>query len=464
LNILLGLIKLAKDRTAVLHATMPMNPQRYILPSLLIVLFFLPGVTRAEESPYLRRAEAGIRQHRMGELIIRVNDAGGHPLKGARVAVELLRHQFLFGCNIFQWGRLKNRRDEEIYRERFADLFNYATLPFYWRDYERERGHPLYESRMKIVEWCKGHGITPKGHPLFWNNPAGVPWWLPQDREEVRRLSMERIEDCVSRFKGLIDLWDVVNEATDPFRVEDEYPGRNMLSEVLRLNGVLKTVEESLEAARLANPAATLLINDYRTGRRYQELLSKLSRNRRPPFDAIGIQTHMHDAVLPDERVWQIAETFARFGVPLHFTETTIVSGRRVNRTGRWGPSVPDLEAKQAQDAARFYTLLFGHPAVEAITWWDFTDRNAWLGAPAGFLRNDLTPKPIYFALRELIKKEWWTSAYLETDSAGTVRIRGFYGWYHILVQKSGTAAAKFVFHDRRARETELEMRIEGRK
>jgi GH35 family endo-1,4-beta-xylanase len=428
-----------------------------------ITLFILQGTALSQEDSYLRRAEAGIRQHRMGDLIIRVTDAGGRPLAGARVDVEMLRHQFLFGCNIFMWGRLGNKRDEELYRRRFADLFNYATLPFYWRDYEPERGHPLHRSRMKIAEWCKEHGITTKGHPLFWNHPGVVPKWLPQDVEKVRQLSTQRIGDCVSRFKGLIDIWDVVNEAADPFRFGDEEGSKNMLSGLLRSTGVFQTVEESFAAARLANPDAILLINDYRTDLRYQNLLGRASQNKGPLFDAIGIQSHMHGGILSDKKIWDTAEAFAHFGVPLHFTETTIVSGRPVERTAKWGPSVPDLEARQAPDAVRFYTLLFGHPSVEAITWWDFTDRGAWQGAPAGFLRNDLTSKPVYFALRNLIKNEWWTNTSLEADSEGIVRIRAFYGQYHITAKKDRNTTAKFIFHDRRSRETKLEIKIEGR-
>ena len=44
----------------------------------------------------------------------------------------------------------------------------------------------------------------------------------------------------------------------------------------------------------------------------------------------------------------------------------------------------------------KFYTALFAHPAVQAITWWDFSDLGAWLGAPAGWLRRDMSPKPVY--------------------------------------------------------------------
>ena len=45
---------------------------------------------------------------------------------------------------------------------------------------------------------------------------------------------------------------------------------------------------------------------------------------------------------------------------------------------------------------------------MKSITWWDFTD-GGWLGAPAGLLRSDQSPKPAYETLRRLVKDELWT-------------------------------------------------------
>ena len=55
--------------------------------------------------------------------------------------------------------------------------------------------------------------------------------------------------------------------------------------------------------------------------------------------------------------------------------------------------------------------MLFSHPAVAAVTWWDFTDQDAWQQAPAGLVRDDMSPKPAYEQLRSLIKGKWWTKA-----------------------------------------------------
>jgi len=125
-------------------------------------------------------------------------------------------------------------------------------------------------------------------------------------------------------------------------------------------------------------------------------------------------------------------------GKPLHFTETTILSGERKKQI-RWHgppykdwPTTPEGEKRQAEQVAEFYTVLFSHPAVEAITWWDFSDR-AWLGAPAGLVRKDMSPKPAYDRPMKLIKGKWWTAEQqLRTDSAGRVNFRGFLGDYEV--------------------------------
>jgi GH35 family endo-1,4-beta-xylanase len=104
----------------------------------------------------------------------------------------------------------------------------------------------------------------------------------------------------------------------------------------------------------------------------------------------------MHDHTWPLRRVWDHCETYAKLGAPLHFTETTVVSGPRRGPGESWGPTTSELEAKQADYVAKLYTTLFAHPAVQGLTWWDFSDKGAWQGAAAGFLREDMSPKPVY--------------------------------------------------------------------
>jgi hypothetical protein len=92
----------------------------------------------------------------------------------------------------------------------------------------------------------------------------------------------------------------------------------------------------------------------------------------------------------------------------------------------------------------KLYTVLFSHPAVEAITWWDFMD-GGWQKAPAGLLRADLSPKPAYQRLMKLVRDQWWTRLSLKTDREGKCTFEGFLGDYDVTVQnRKSTAAGTF--------------------
>lgn len=382
-------------------------------------------------------ADARIERHRKADAIVTVRDAAGKPVAGATVRLEQTRHAFLFGCNIFLWGKAGDTPTETAYRTRFADVFNYATLPFYWPMYEPRRGQPIHEATEQVARWCQAQGLICKGHPLAWN--FAEPGWLPDDGPQIYQLQLARIDDCVARFQGLIDRWDVVNEATHFDR--DEFKKRApKLTAMWAEAGQAEFTRNCFRHARKANPQATLLINDYRTDAAYQRLIERLVDDQgKRLYDVIGIQSHQHGGTWDNPKLWAVCEQFARFGVPLHFTETTILSGERGwerSQGGKSWPSTPEGEAEQAREVVRFYTMLYSHPAVEAITWWDFSDRGAWQQAPAGFLRKDMSPKPAYEALHQLIKEKWWTNATATTDQQGRCRLRGTLGEYRLTVQR----------------------------
>jgi GH35 family endo-1,4-beta-xylanase len=389
----------------------------------------------ADDAQLLKDAAGRIEAQRKADMTVVVLDPAGKAVPSASVQVEQTRHAFLFGCNIFMWGRLRNPAIEAAYRDRFADVFNFATIGFYWPMYESKQGKPNHAYAEDVAHWCREHGITPKGHPLAWN--FADPRWLPDEPEQVRTLQMARIDDCVGRFQGLIDVWDVVNEAThferDEFRKTAPKMSR-MWAHVGREAFVL----EAFRHARGANSHGTFLLNDYRVDEPFAELIQRLidQSNGERPFTTIGIQSHMHGGTWSNTKIWTVCERFARFGVPLHFTEMTILSGdRRNERQGKPWPSTPAGEKYQADEVERFYTMLFSHPALAAITWWDFSDLGAWKDAPAGFLRRDLSPKPSYERLHSLIKERWWTKASLTANDRGEATTRAFLGEYRVTVK-----------------------------
>jgi hypothetical protein len=72
-----------------------------------------------------------------------------------------------------------------------------------------------------------------------------------------------------------------------------------------------------------------------------------------------------------------------------------------VQATQKW----PWNETIQADWIEQFYTLCYAHPAVEAITWWDFAERGHFW-PHGGFLRPDMHPKESYQRLLKL-RKSW---------------------------------------------------------
>jgi GH35 family endo-1,4-beta-xylanase len=223
--------------------------------------------------------------------------------------------------------------------------------------------------------------------------------------------------------------------------------------------GAVPYVTEHLQVARAANPQATLLVNDYRTDPACYKILNNLRGNGKLLFDTIGIQSHMHGGAWPLQKVWDICDTYSKLGLPLHFTESTILSGPRKGPGENWGETTAEGEARQAELTVKFYTALFAHPAVQAITWWDFSDLGAWQGAAAGWLRRDMSPKPVYERLLSLIKGEWWTNTEATTDTRGEVKARAFYGTHRVTAQlPSGQSMTKEV-HWQRGQQNRFELR-----
>jgi len=385
------------------------------------------------EERILGQADARIEKYRKGDAALKLIDPDGKPIPaGTTVSIEQTRHKFLFGANIYKFDDCRTPEENAAYKQRFRELWNFATVRFYWVSYEITEGKLEFEDRLKIARWCIENGITPKGHPLFWSEcqPA---WVHKKDPDKAEELAFSRVGREVSDFRGVIDIWDVLNEPSKGIEQARQLNAITALR-IYERYGKVEVVKRAFELARKANPKATLILNDHPYPlddpnivlTRFEKIVAECL-DQKVPIDGIGIQTHMvlKRREWPVERTWEILEQFAKFGKPLHFTELTIISGWHSN------------EERQAELAAQFYTILFSHPSVEAITWWDFTEQkyHGAIRAPgAGLIREDMTPKPAFHALKRLIKGQWWTRANATVIAPSEVRFRGFFGQYKATV------------------------------
>ena len=141
------------------------------------------------------------------------------PVQHVRVQAEQVDHDFNFGANLFMLDEFNTPEQNAHYRDTFRQVFNAATLPFYWCDLEPEQGKPRFAADSPRVyrrpapdlclEYCEANGIRPKAHCL--NYDVWTPLWVPQEVGAVKRL-LATIPGCAKtgrprRFSGNGTTW-----------------------------------------------------------------------------------------------------------------------------------------------------------------------------------------------------------------------------------------------------------------
>jgi endo-1,4-beta-xylanase len=388
--------------------------------------------------------DLAIKQNRTARVTVSLSYQG-KPLANQEVRVEQKKHKFLFGST---WGEGaiamangeisdEEKEQVELRNAQYLRLFNLATMPFYWGGFEPVRGQPQTQRILNAARWYKSQGCLVKGHPLCWHTVT-ANWLMELSNREILEAQVARIRRDVCDFAGVIDTWDVVNEAVI-MPIFDKYD--NGITRLCKEMGRINLIRTMFETARAANPGVTLLLNDFDLSAAY-DILVEGCLEAGIQIDVIGIQTHMHQGYMGVEKTQRVLEHFEQFHLPIHFTETTIVSGQLMPpeivdlndyKVTEW-PSTPEGEDRQAREVVLHYKTLLAHPLVQAISWWDFVD-GGWLHAPAGLLREDFSAKPAYEELVKLVKDEWWLPpTTMTTTETGQLSFTGFLGDYELSI------------------------------
>ena len=395
------------------------------------------------------RAKTGIELYRKGDARIRFETADGAPLpEDITVEARQTNHEFRFGANLFMLDEFETPEKNAVYREKFPEVFNLATVPFYWRDLEPEQGKPRFAADSPrvyrrpapdlCVDYCREKGIEPKCHCL--NYDTFLPDWLREaDVEEVKRALSKRFAEIAERYAASIPSFEVTNETLQdhcrsPFFFEDDF------------------VEWSFRTADRYFPANRLVINDYNVWtpsirhRRssYHMQIERLLSKGVSHLDSIGMQFHsffpqekepeMAGQRYDPESLYRLMDCYADFGIPEQITEMTIPA---------YSASAED-EDIQAELIKNVYTTFFSHPAMEAVIYWNVVDGYAYRAEPGdmsagenvyhgALLRFDMSEKPAWKTLKRLIREEWHTETSVKAVN-GEAAFRGFYGDYDVTV------------------------------
>ncbi|HCR92189.1 MAG TPA: hypothetical protein DIW50_17420 [Prolixibacteraceae bacterium] len=417
---------------------------------IICLLLFFTGRTIAQEAIYDQlwndpkvneRIENDIEKYRKGNAIIEIIGKDKKPVSNAEVTIRQESHEFLFGCNLFALGQLKTPELNQKYETSFINLFNSATVPFYWGDLEPQQGKPKFKegsstvwrrpSPDQLVKWCREHNIMPKGHALMYAKNMFMPDWTEQNNPEAfLRQGHKHIAGIAKRYGGTFPIWDVANEEIPRIRHLDQWH---------------KVPDDYLEwcfreAESLFPKNVKMLYNDgteevHKNIIEYTALFTRLI-NQKIKVDGMGIQFHIYNRpamiegkLYPPNELFSVYDQLSEMKLPLYITEITI-PGKDENGAALQGKIVENL-----------YRLWFSTPYMAGITWWNLGDGTAFEEenkAMGGLIDEEMNPKPAYQALDKLINHEWKTNGVFNTNSNGKVSFRGFHGKYKVCVSANG--------------------------
>ena len=424
------------------------------------------------------RIETGIEMNRKDWANIKfVNEDGKATQWDGTIQIKQTTHDFLFGANIFMLDGYEDDEKNEKYKDAFRNLLNYATVPFYWKSLEPEKGNVRFSKDSRhihrrpapdiCVEFCKKNNITMKGHPIMWDvNGHGIPSWLPQEEDSREYYIEKRTQEIGERYRDDITHWDVVNETNSRGNRVDPYSPKYV---PIPDDYAIKTFQMAEKYFRSYNHFTynftTGIWSDYAEEYGLEYILSENLILKDAKVDAIGFQCHIvrsreWNQILNGEfmtplYMMKFLDLFAQLNRPIQITEITFPSTI---------PEGEEGEKNQARITRDWYRLWFSHPNVEAITWWNVSDGSASNQIQnqlnGGFLDDEINPKPAYEVLDELINHEWNTQITETIANQSSYKFKGFYGEYEIILSKDGEELKRANIHIEEGSYNDFQFRI----
>lgn len=412
------------------------------------------------------RVKSGIELYRKGEVEINFLSDKELP-ENIVVEVEQTGHEFKFGANIFMLDEFETQEKNEIYREKFSEAFNLATLPFYWCSLEPQKGKfrfdknssPIYR-RPAIelcLEYCKEKGIEPKAHCL--NYDYMRPDWIRGATVDEHKKELENhFRLLAEKYADVIPSWEVTNETFNVTFAKQAFLDAHY-SQFYRQKDFN---EWSFRMADRYFPNNHLIINDHLDfgcmrslhgeffGERspYYMEIERIQQNGVRHLDSIGFQYHCFFAPEQEKElnvtrynpnhIFDVLDTYQKLGKKIQITEMTVSAFSNKSED----------EEVQAKLIENLYSVFFSHPAMEAIIYWNLIDgyasggnigdmtagENKYFGGLCNF---DMSEKPAYKVLKDLIKNKWCTKTVVNAQN-GKAKFRGFYGDYKLKIYANG--------------------------
>lgn len=279
----------------------------------------------------------------------------------------------------------------------------------------------------KYVELGIKNNMHIVGHALVWHNQLADFMKTTVSRSEFKKHVENHINTVVSRYKGKIDTWDVVNEAFNE--------NGSLRQSVFKKQMGENYIEDVFKLAETADPDADLIYNDYNLYKPAKragvlKMVKKLQENG-TKINAIGVQAHWRLNSPSLMEIEQIILDISDLGVEVMFTELDVtvlpnpweLVGAEVTQNFSKFEGDPKMDpypkalpkSVEKQLAKRYediFKLFIKHQdKISRVTFWGVMDKHSWLNDwpikgrtnyPLLFDRN-YQPKKAYNKLINLI-------------------------------------------------------------
>ncbi|KAF2294408.1 hypothetical protein GH714_010573 [Hevea brasiliensis] len=300
---------------------------------------------------------------RKTKVRIQAVDSQGKPLSNANISIKLKKASFPFGCAIN-----KNILYNNAYQKWFTSRFTVTVFEdeMKWYSTEPSQGKVDYSVPDAMLQFAKKNNVLVRGHNVFWDDPKYQQGWINSlSPTDLSKATTDRINSIMSRYRGQVIGWDVVNENLH-FNFFESKLGQNASAVFYNL-------------AQKIDGTSTLFLNDYNTiedGRDDDstpaKYLQKLRDIKAFPGNGnlklgIGLESHFSSAAPNLAYMRASIDTLAATNFPIWLTEVDVQSG-----------------PYQAQYLEQILREGHSHPKVAGIVIW-----SAW--KPQGCYRMCLT-------------------------------------------------------------------------
>lgn len=375
---------------------------------------------REAGAEWREKALQRIEEIRTSPLTVRVIDAKGKPVKGAKVEVSLQQSDFIWGTSVKESLLAKDDAESQTYKKILKEFFNTAVIENGFKTGGWAWNEDRKMNTLRSFDWLRDNGFRQRGHNLVWpawkfNSPT-TKHIAMRDSAAFDRYIKAQFHERMAYTKGQLIAWDVVNEYMHEKEFFRYLPHSAMV--------------DWFKLAHELDPNAQLFINEYgmlncvqspQNIREYMDTIQVL-RSKGAPIHAIGIQGHVGRQPRNPAQVITDLDLFIPIGLPVQITEFDI--------------NMPDEEL-QADYTRDFLIAVYSHPVVTGVTLWGFWENAHWK-PDAGMFRKDWSPKPSAHVWREWVTGKWKTHESGKTDKKGLMTVRGHLGQYAISVEHNG--------------------------